>query len=270
MKQSGPRDWSPSENDNYRAASSYRYSSNESTTTFVPRKLVRNWPGRLSLLFGLVAAGLALFPITAAGIGHGYIASTVGITAIAYGVFALKLRRRYEATARLSPITGILLGSFGTLLMGALVANFYLNGVPLNSPITFQVAETEFTYDPQGIAPWTSTETSQNIAPPPAPTPEAFASAEEERMSLIQNLGTVHFVLNQIAPGTKPASLSLATSGGTLSTPDGQALTVLPEGTSVNYTTSSDASSYVITLKGATFGTMVQLDSAIGQIVSLQ
>ena len=89
MKQAGPRDWSPPENNNYRPADSYRYPSNQSTTTFAPRKLVRNWPGRLSLLLGITAAGLALFPIASAGAGNGYIASTVGITAIGYGFYAL-------------------------------------------------------------------------------------------------------------------------------------------------------------------------------------
>lgn len=279
MKQAGPRDWSPPEQDDYRAGASHRVTSNRSRTTFVPRKLVRNWPGRLSLLFGIAAAGLALFPMTAAGVGHGYIASTVGITAIAYGAFALKLHRRREATARLSPIVGILLGTFGTLLMGALVANFYLNGAALNSPITFQVAQTEFTFDSEGFAVSSPTEgaetagtseATQVTAPAPVAAPAAFTSADEERMALSQNLGTVHFVLKQIAPGAKPTSLSLATPGGTLSTPDGQALTILPEGTSVSYATGPDSSNYVITLKGAAFGTIVQLDSAIGQIVSLQ
>ncbi|WP_189621930.1 hypothetical protein [Salinibacterium amurskyense] len=76
-------------------------------------------------------------------------------------------------------------------------------------------------------------------------------------------------MLKQIAPQSKPASLSLATPGGTLSTPDGHALTILPEGTVVNYALSADGSNYVMTLKGATFGSMVQLDTAVGQIVAL-
>lgn len=278
MKQAGPRDWSPPENNNYRPADSYRYPSNQSTTTFAPRKLVRNGPARLSLLFGIIAAGLALFPIASAGAGNGYIASTVGITAIAYGFYALRLRHYREATARLSPIIGILLGAFGTLLMTALVANFYLNGAALSSPITFQVAQTEFTFDSEGLAvsePAESTvtsgtgQTAEIITPAPVAARASFASSDEERMALIQHLGTVQFVLKQIAPQSKPASLNLATPGGTLSTPDGHALTVLPEGTVVNYAPSADGSNYVMTLKGATFGSMVQLDTAVGQIVAL-
>jgi hypothetical protein len=270
MKQAGPRDWSPPEYDNSRMASGYRYSSRESTTSLALRTLVRNGPGRLALLFGLVAAVLALFPTTPLGVGLGFVSSAIGITAIAYGVFALKLHRRREATARPSPIVGILLGTFGAFVAGTLVASFYLNGAPFESPFTYQGAETAFNFDPQGVAPSTATETSQIIAPPLAPAPEFFASAEEERRSLIQNLGTVNFVLNQIAPGTKPASLSLATPGGTLSTPDGQALAILPEGTTVNYARTSDGFSYVITLKGAAFDTIVQFDSAIGYVVAPQ
>lgn len=279
MKQAGPRDWSPPENNNYRPADSYRYSSNRSTTTFAPRKLVRNGPGRLSLVFGIIAAGLALFPIASAGAGNGYIASTVGITAIAYGFYALRLRHYREATARLSPIIGILLGAFGTLLMTALVANFYLNGSALNSPLTFQVAQTEFTFDSEGLALSTPAEsaatggtgqTTEIITPAPVAAPASFASADEERMALIQHLGTVDFLLNQIAPQNRPASLSLATPGGALSIPNGQTLTILPEGTAVNYATSADRTSYILTLQGVQFGTIVQFDSSLGYVVAPQ
>ena len=87
-------------------------------------------------------------------------------------------------------------------------------------------------------------------------------------MSLIQNLSTIRLVLNQIAPGTKPASLTIP--GGTLSTPAGKALTVVPDCTSVSYATSTDGSGYVITLTGAAIGTIVQFDSESGQIISQQ
>lgn len=256
MRQAGPRDWSPPEYDDHRPASV------RTTRTYAPRRK-RNWPGWLSLALGLLAFGLAVFPITDAGVRQGFVASTVGISAISYGAFALALQRRGDATGRLAPIVGILLGAFGTILMGFSVANYYLDGGTSAAPSVIQVLGTEFTTQPEvEVAP-----TEATIEP--APVPAGYASSDEERMALIQNLGTIHFVLNQVAPGSKPASLTLATPGGTLSTPDGHTLTTLPAGTAVTYGISADASSYVITLQGAAFGTAVQFDSALGQIVSL-
>jgi len=263
MRQAGPRDWSPPEYDDYRPAYVCPPASGRSTKTFMPRRTSRNWPGWISLILGFIAAGLAVFPLTAAGVGNGFIASTVGISAIGYGVFALALRRRGDATARLSPIIGIILGIFGTVLMGSSVVNYYLQGGSFDAPSVFQVSGTEFPYQPPAQDP-------PALESAPIAAPAAFTSIDEERMALTQNLGTVHFVLNQIAPDSKPGSLSLATPGGTLSTPDGQALTILPAGTAVTYFISEDGSSYVITLQGAAFGSMVQLDSSLGQIVSLQ
>jgi hypothetical protein len=236
------------------------------TRIYEPQRTVRNWPGWLSLILGLLAAGLALYPLTQFGVGQGYFASTVGLSAIGYGVFALALQRRGDSTVRMAPIVGVLLGLFGTLLMGSSVVNYYLQDGSFNAPSTLLVGDTSFTLEPQSDTP----PVPVPAEPASAPAPLVFTSAAEERAALIQNLGTIHFVLNQIAPATKPASLLLATPGGTLSTPEGHALTILPEGTVVNYGASADASTYVITLTGATFGTAVQLDSAVGQIVALQ
>lgn len=260
MRQAGPRDWSPPEYDTRRTASI------RTTRIYEPRRTVRNWPGWLSLILGLLAAGLALYPLTQLSVGQGYFASTVGLSAIGYGIFALALQRRGDATARMAPIVGALLGVFGTLLMGSSVVNYHLQDGSFNAPSTLLVGDTSFTLEPQAEAPPVSDPAEQGTAPAPL----VFTSAAEERLALSQNLGTIHFLLNQIAPTTKPASLLLATPGGTLSTPEGHALTILPEGTVVNYGTSADASSYVITLTGAAFGTAVQLDSAIGQIIAVQ
>lgn len=258
MRQAGPRDWSPPEYETRRSTPV------RSTHTREPRHPVRNWPGWLSLLLGLLAAGLALYFFPSLGLGQGYFASTVGLSAIGYGIFALALRRRGDATGRLAPTIGILLGALGTLVMGSSVVSYYVDGGSIEAPSTLQIGDTRFTLEPQAEVPPVMAPADRT------PAPVAVTSPSEERLALSQALGTISFVLNQIAPAAKPESLTLSTPGGILSTPEGHALANLPAGTVVTYAPSADSSSYAITLWGAAFGTAVQFDSAVGQIIAVQ
>jgi hypothetical protein len=228
---------------------------------YAPKKVaMRNGSGWLSLILGALTVGYALFQSGNFVLGQGFAASTAGICAISYGVFALALRRRQEANLFLAPSLGIILGIAGTGIMGTYVAAHYLNNSDTGLPEIGIVAGTDFS-DVPTLA--TEDEVATAVTSPPEEqvAPSTPQNSTDEYYALAQHAGTAAFVLKQIYPGSKPEALTLSGSEGTLSTIDGRALTQLPAGTAFTYSVSADRQDFMLTLIGVTFGTRVTYDT---------
>lgn len=249
----GPRDWVPSEIDEP-AHPVWTTATNSSRPT------VRNMSGWLSLILGTLALAYAIFQAGNFAVGHGFAASTVGLCAIAYGVFALALRRRLEATLRLAPMLGIILGIAGTGVMGTYVAAHYLNTGDATLPQISMVAGTDF-----GAM---FEEQPQVSDPRLVVTDAATDPAAEEFQLLAQHAASAAFAIDKIYPAAKPSALSLSGADGILFTPDGAILAQLPIGTAVHYTVTPDQLNYTLTLVGSSDGTRVVYDGATGTIAA--
>ena len=78
----------------------------------------------MSLALGTVAMVLCMLQPGNTSTSSGFFASTVGISAVAYGIHSLSLRRRGLATVRLVPWVGIVFGVIGTAIMAFFLVSF--------------------------------------------------------------------------------------------------------------------------------------------------
>jgi len=201
------------------------------------RSTVRGRSGHatVAVLCGLAALVLAFAQPETTDVARGFIASTIGLTAMASGVRALALVRTGESDTAIGPLLGILAGAVGTVVMGAALVSFYF------APTTTDAAATA-----------SSTQSSASSGP------------ETERMALAQAVGTLASVIP--VDSGRPDSL-LVDPSGLVSTPDGTALVTVPAGAVLQYMPSPDGLQYTILLTGPTFGTTAMYDSAVGQVL---
>lgn len=254
----GPRDWSPTETASYspprcpRPSGTIFYSDGYAPTR--RRSLRSAW---ISLLLGLIALGIAFVQPDDGATIRGFLASTVGISAIAYGIHFLGHRPPGASASFIAAVLGMVTGLVGTIVMALYVVAFF------QSP----AQDAGFQAD-QPVAP--PAVVAQAPAADGIPSaPGSFASPDEERMSLAQLIGTLDFALRESSPdGLYPESLAVTTGDGLVTSPAGTGLVVLPPGASFAYKVSTDRGNYSASVTGATFGTTASFDSQVGQVLS--
>lgn len=266
----GPRDWSPSEvaspltyrpcppasnGPGYRGSSFGASNSRASPSYRRPASIRSAW---LSLVLGFVALAFAFIQPENSSTTRGFLASTIGIAAISYGVHAMRHRRPGVSMTFVLSVLGITFGIIGSLVMAIYLAAYFF------VPASVDVA-------PPGVLINPPASIAQDVTPeipkPPAPVVPA-ATADEEAMSLAQAMGTMDFALrNFSADDLYPESLIVTTADGRITAPSGVVLVALPPGTLFAYTVSADRTQYSSVMTGGAFGTTASFDSKVGQVL---
>lgn len=246
-------------------------------------------------MLGAGSVAVALFEPQRQGLQAGFIVSSVGITAIVLGVYAVKSARWGSRATRVVGRSATVLGAVGSALMAYALVGTMLSGLgvhlpalslPLGEPDPVSAAATLATTAP---APATSRSTTPvdggaaaasppsvgteggvpaESALPQAGSENAPATAGAERSTLVQRAGALSIAMER-AYGAGPYPSSLVVERivpERLSTPDGSGLTTVPTGTRVRYSVSPDASAWSVTLVGGRFGTVATYDSAAGTV----
>ncbi|PZE87347.1 hypothetical protein DEJ00_16695 [Curtobacterium sp. MCLR17_039] len=231
------------------------------------------------MLLGLGSVVIALVEPQQSGIQTGFIVSTIGISAIVFGVQAVKTARWGSATARAFGRGGAILGSVGTALMAYAVIGSALAGTGVHLPAlslpldgrSAVVGTVAVPFRSAVAAPVESALPSSTPEPaaPPAPAP-APATVETERSAVVQSAGTLAFVMEQrFGAGPYPSTLSVGmTAPERILLPDGTGLAAVPDGARVLYSVAPDGTAWSITIIGAQFGAVATYSSTIGTVES--
>jgi hypothetical protein len=249
------------------------------------------------MLLGLLSLAGALAAPQQHGVQTGFIASSVGITAIVVGRHAVRVARWGSATVRAFGRGGALLGAVGTALMAYAVLAFALTStgvvlpalsLPLDRPAIgtvtprTAVGATAAPTQPRAGADGSAapaaaagaargqddTAAAAPAVAPAAAAPPATTTAAAERNALTQSVGTLSFVMRQhFGAGPFPSALVVDTG----STPairlvDGTGLASLPPGAQVAYSVAPDGSAWSVTVRGGQFGTTAHFDSNVGTV----
>lgn len=233
------------------------------------------------MLLGLGSVVIALVEPQQSGIQTGFIVSTIGISAIVFGVQAVKTARWGSAAARAFGRGGAILGSVGTALMAYAVIGSALAGTGVHLPAlslpldgrsavfgTVAVPFRSAVATPvESALPSSTPESAAPPAPAPAPAP---ATVETERSAVVQSAGTLAFVMEQrFGAGPYPSTLSMGmTTPERILLPDGTGLAAVPDGARVLYSVAPDGTAWSITIIGAQFGAVATYSSTIGTVES--
>jgi len=246
------------------------------------------------MLLGAGSVALALVEPQHQGVPSGFIVSTIGMTAIATGVQAVRRARWGSVVSRTFGRVGAVLGAVGSALMlyallayGLTTVGVQLPALSLPAPTTVTgpvspaVAAEPEPEDPSAVgagqdAPQAPVTVPDAAAPVPAPASEAEPTIEQapaaltvegERGALTQSAGTLSYVMRQHFPtGIYPTELVVAAQPSRLALTDGTGLASLPEGTKVLYSVAADRTAWSITLVGAQHGAVVTYSSAVGTV----
>lgn len=221
-----------------------------------------------------------------AGLQSGFIASTIGITAVVLGVRVVKTARGGSSVARACGRGGAILGAVGTALMAYAVIAVALTGVGVHLPAislpisdrgqamstvlpstNASAAATNATSVPTPPVPVPADAPAQHAAVPQT-TEAAPATPEAERSAVVQSAGTLAFVMEQsFGGGPYPETLAVGMSSPQrIMLTDGTGLAAVPDGSRVLYSTSSDRSAWSVTIIGARFGAVATYSSAVGTV----
>ncbi|QWS34894.1 hypothetical protein [Curtobacterium aetherium] len=245
----------------------------------------------LSMLLGGGSVALALVEPQHEGVSTGFVASTIGVTAIVVGTHAVRLARWGSPTVRAFGRGGALLGGIGSALMAYAVLAFGLSttGIVL-PPLSLAIEHTERTLTlpeaerqpaaveadapaavageggPAEVGQSTAEAPPAAVTVPAAPLPPLTAA--EERSALMQTVGTLSFVLRQrFEAGPFPPALVVESAPQhRITLADGSPLVALPPGAQVTYSVSADAASWSVSVVGAQFGATATYDSRTGVV----
>ncbi|PZE80214.1 hypothetical protein DEI91_14665 [Curtobacterium sp. MCBD17_032] len=238
------------------------------------------------MLLGAVSVVLALLAPQHDHVQTGFVASTIGITAIVVGCHAVRLARWGSAAVRAFGRGGAVLGGVGTALMAyaVLAVTLVPAGIALPAvslPITGNdswmqsstavVEQAAPSIEDDVAAPDAARADEAGAAQAAAPAPgalPAIASTETERDALTQSVGTLAFIMRQrYGTGPFPATLVVDTSStASIRLVDGSVLTSIPSGAQVAYSVTPDATAWSVTVLGGEFGTTAHFDSTVGTV----
>lgn len=288
----GPRDWSPSGSNDApptrRSTSRPLYAPSPLLTAARPAPQTRPWAfAALSMVLGTGSVVLAVAAPQHDGVASGFIVSTVGISAIVFGVHAVRRARWGSAASRAFGRGGSFLGGLGTVLMLYGLLAFALTGIGVTLPaLSLPAVGADLSESaPESLMPTTTasapaptaprtpsaapSEQSSAAVPVPAIEEPSSGTADQERSALAQSAGTLAFTMRQqYGAGPYPAQLLRAEDPGGLTTSDGVVLAPLPEATRVVYSVAPDGSAWSITLVGSSYGSVVTYSSTIGTVQS--
>ncbi|PZE66728.1 hypothetical protein DEJ27_12575 [Curtobacterium sp. MCPF17_018] len=227
------------------------------------------------MLLGLGSVVIALVEPQRSGIQTGFIVSTIGISAIVFGVQAIKTARWGSAAARAFGRGGVILGCVGTALMAYAVIGSALAGTGVHLPALSLPLESRSAAVGSVAVPYRSAIAAPVESAVPAATPEPAAppapmSVETERSAVVQSAGTLAFVMEQrFGAGPYPSTLSVGmTAPERILLPDDTGLAAVPDGARVLYSVAPDGSAWTVTIIGARFGAVATYSSTIGTVES--
>ena len=243
----------------------------------------------LAMLLGGGSMVLALVEPQQNGVSSGFVASTIGVTAMVVGTHAVRVARWGSAAVRAFGRGGAVLGAVGTALMVYGVIAFVLGMAGVARPaLSLPIADhgrelmaVSPTEAPVGrSADQGATEQSAAPAVPIPAAPETTsnssgtasaalpASTAEERSALAQAAGTLAFAMRQrFGAGPFPPTLVVSTGDeASVRLLDGTGLAAVPQGAQVTYSVSPDASAWAVTLRGGQFGTTASFNSTVGTV----
>lgn len=242
----------------------------------------------LAMLLGLGSLVMALVEPQQAGIQTGFVASTIGITAIVIGRRLVTDRSRYGNISRAFGRGAVMLGSVGTALMAYAVLAFGLSTAGVEWPaISLPVMSQSTTsgdFMPAAVATTSPAPAPAVGAPadlpaadqaapaeavvPQAPSMPEPTTLEAERSAVAMGAGTLASVLEQrFGPGAYPTDLATTTSSpAKVTLLDGTGLAPVPAGARVLYSVSADRTAWSVTIIGARFGATATYSSAIGTV----
>lgn len=193
---------------------------------------------------------------------------------IAVGAFQARKLYRLGRTRYVAPSTAAVMLS--TIATGSLVVAL-ISGLT-STPLPHLAVATELAQSrPWNIpaAPPAALSPALPVAPaaplePAVPAIEpllsvSFASAADEQRHLIQELGTVQFLIAENYPDVPPESIYISPTGYTHATPEGAIMMGKPAGIEGWYTV-LPGGGFVIELAGTQFGTSAIFESESGQI----
>ncbi len=253
------------------------------------------------MFLGLGSLVMALAEPQEAGVQSGFIASTIGVTAIVIGRRLVTDRSRFGSVARAFGRGAIMLGTVGTALMAYAVLAFGLSTVGVQWPVLSLPATHEgqvfdpgfpmavFSPDavpagptpedqvpveaaPEPAAAGDSTEQGAAPAPAEAAAPQAPAvpeptSFDTERSAVAMGAGTLAYVLEgRFGAGNYPTELTTASDPARIALVDGTGLAPIPAGARVLYSVAPDRSAWSVTIIGARFGATASYSSAVGTV----
>lgn len=286
----GPRNWSPPET---RSGGGRSIPPIATMTTYGATSAKhRTRPAAYAWLAMLLGGGsmvLALVEPQRDGVSTGFVASTIGVTAMVVGTHAVRVARWGSAAVRAFGRGGAVLGAVGTALMVYAVIAFLLGTAGVALPaLSLPIADhgrklvavaptdmplgqpadqgaTEQSAAPAVPVPAAPETTSTGFGTVPAALP---ASAAEERSALAQTAGTLAFVMRQrFGAGPFPPTLVVSTGDdATVRLLDGTGLAAVAQGAQVTYSVSPDASAWAVTLRGSQFGTTASFNSTVGTV----
>jgi hypothetical protein len=256
------------------------------------------------MFLGLGSLVMALAEPQRAGVQSGFIASTIGVTAIVIGRRLVTDRSRFGSVARAFGRGAVMLGTVGTALMAYAVLAFGLSTVGVHWPaLSLPAAHERQVFNPgfpvaasspEPAAAESATEerpqaepfpdtpaaegdsTGQEAAPAPAPAEAAAPPAaalpepttfDAERSAVAMAAGTLAYALEgRFGVGTYPSELTTASDPARIALLDGTGLAPIPAGARVLYSVAPDRSAWSITIVGARFGATASYSSAVGTV----
>ncbi len=216
------------------------------------------------MLLGGGSVVLALVEPQRQGVPTGFVVSTIGVTAIACGVQAVRRARWSSVVARAFGRVGGGLGAVGSALMLYALLGYGLATIGVHVPALSLPSPTNGMADTVAVPAAPAPVVAPQSAATPAP---AAVTAEQERSSLTQAIGSLAFSMRERFPsGGFPEQLVTSTSPSSIALPDGSGLASLPEDTRVLYSVSADRSAWSITLVGAAHRSVATYSSVDGAL----
>ncbi|PCN48050.1 hypothetical protein Csp2054_09255 [Curtobacterium sp. 'Ferrero'] len=221
------------------------------------------------MLLGLGSLVMALAEPQEGGVQSGFIASTIGVTAIVIGRRLVTDRSRFGSVARAFGRGAVMLGTVGTALMAYAVLAFGLSTVGVQWPALSLPAAHEGPIGNAALPPAVSSSepTPAGAAVPQAPTVPEPTTFDAERSAVAMGAGTLATALEQrFGPGTYPADLATTNDPARIALPDGTGLAPIPAGARILYSVAPDRKAWSITIIGARFGATASYSSAVGTV----
>ena len=256
---SGPRDWAPTAPE----APPPPPSAPVYSGRYVPARRTGSptWAAWWSLLLGACAVFIAFFEPVNNPTARGFIVSTVGISAIVFGTFALRERRAGHAVNGAAARGGVLFGVLGTGIMAYTLAAFLLapSGIYLPAIPWARSSTTPLTVGEQLPAPLVAQ--TPEVVPSPSTVGATGMTAQQIAMTGL----SAGLQVWEHQGGLWPASLVVRTGDGMILLPSGQQIVAVPAGSTFTYQPSPDRTSFIATFTAAN-GAKVLLDSKDGYI----
>ncbi|MDM7885176.1 hypothetical protein QUG92_08660 [Curtobacterium sp. RHCKG23] len=255
------------------------------------------------MLLGLGSLVMALVEPQQGSVQSGFVASTIGVTAVVIGRRLMADRSRFGNVARAFGRGAVMLGSVGTALMAYAVLAFGLSTVGVEWPALSLPAAQERQMPVDGLpaaaatpesaatqraagnqapeemapeaAPSLESETTdQKPVPipaetvvPQAPTVPEPTTFDAERSAVAMGAGTLAFALEQrFGVGTYPTDLTTMGAPARIALLDGTGLAPVPTDARVLYSVAPDRTAWTVTIIGARFGATATYSSAIGTV----